>query len=117
MPLNINAKIPSLQQIVPQAKSKLDRAQATVNAVKGKVEQVGRLSGQIAGAIDKLEDRLPQQFKGYTQESLDAFAEVNGAIGDASSNLIEVLEKADKSISKARKYGESRVRLVDWLLS
>lgn len=118
LPVNINAKIPDPLELIPSAKSKLDRAQATVNAVKGRVEQAGRLTGQISGMLDKIDiDKLPVQFRGYSRESLEAIKEVNGAIGDISSTLTETLEKADKSIGKVRQYGGQRTRLVDWLLS
>lgn len=116
LPINVAAKIPTLEAIVPAAKSKLDRAQTLVNSVKGRVEQVGRLSGQVSGSIESLDKSLPTQYRGYTKEALEAIAEVNGAIGSVSSTLTEALAKADKSITKAR-YGASRVRLVDWLLS
>jgi hypothetical protein len=116
LPINVAAKIPSLEAIVPAAKSKLDRAQNLVNSAKGRVEQVGRLSGQVSGSIEALDKALPAQYRGYTKEALEAIAEVNGAIGTVTSTLTDALEKADKSITKAR-YGGSRVRLVDWLLS
>jgi hypothetical protein len=121
LPLNIAAKIPTLSEIAPLAQSKLAQAENTVAAIKGKVQQVGGLTGQVSGqvanTINSLDKSLPTQYRGYTKIALDAIADVNGAIGEVESTLVSTLDKFDKSISNARKYSDERVRLVNWLLS
>lgn len=121
LPMNIPLKIPALEAIAPLAASKLDKATGTINAIKGKVNQVGRLTGQISGDISdvltSVDKVLPTQYRGYTKAALDAIADVNGAIGEVESTLTSTLEKIDKSLSKVRNYGGDRVALVDWLLS
>lgn len=115
LPVNVPAIIPELEDVAIAAKSKFDGFRAIADSA-ATANLSGRLSGYISG-ISSIAEDIPPEYNGYSQAALNALSDVNGALDGAISTLGEAIDKAERSISKARQYGGETVRLVDWLLS
>jgi phage tail protein X len=91
----LNIEIPDTAQIFNYAKPVLSEISETI--------------GGATGTISAIQDKIPPQLQGYTQEALKVLGEVNGVVGDTFA----VFGKAEEVASK---YGNKPVQLVRWLL-
>lgn len=107
--LDLNPNIDVFEEITHLISLELPDTSQIFNYAKPVLSQVGETINEVTGTISAVQEKQPQQLKGYASEALKLLGEVNGVLGDVESTL-------NKTEEQLQSYNGEPVKLVRWLL-
>ncbi len=107
--LDLNPDIDVFEELVEGVNIQLPDTSQILNYAKPVLSEISETIGGATSTISAIQEKIPPQLQGYTQEALKVLGEINGVVGEVES----VLGKAGETVNK---YGGKPVQLVRWLL-